>query len=120
MANPNPTPPPVEHRFKAGQSANPGGKPKAARNRLQTKFLYDLAEDFEQHGKKAIQDARESDPMRYIQVVAALMPKQVEETKPMDDITDAELIAGIAVLRGQLSSSAGEGTSAPGITPQVN
>lgn len=99
--------------WKPGQSGNPGGKPKAARNRLQTRFLYDLAEDFEAHGKKAIKDAREQDPIRYIQVIAALMPKQVEETKPLDDLNDAELTAGIAVLRARLAGSTGEGTGAP-------
>lgn len=120
MANPNPTLPPVEHRFKSGQSANPGGKPKNARNRLQGKFLYELAEHFEEHGKEAIRRACEEDPLGYIKAVASLMPKQVEESKPLDEFDDRDLAAAIALLRGKASSSAGEGAGAPGVTSQVN
>lgn len=32
MANPNPTPPPEEYRFKPGQSGNPKGAPKGTRH----------------------------------------------------------------------------------------
>lgn len=32
MANPNPTPPPEEHRFKPGQSGNPKGAPKGTKH----------------------------------------------------------------------------------------
>lgn len=32
MANPNPLPPPEEHRWKPGQSGNPKGKPKGAKH----------------------------------------------------------------------------------------
>lgn len=111
-----PTPPPPEHaRFQAGQSGNPGGKPKAARNRLQGGFLNALADDFDKHGKKALEDAREKDPMGYIKAIASLMPKQVEQSQPLDDLTDAELTAGIALLRARLSGGAGEGA---GETPQ--
>jgi len=109
-----PTPPPPEHsRFQEGQSGNPGGKPKGARNRLQGAFLNALADDFEEHGKKAIVDAREKDPMGYVKAVAALMPKQVEQSQPLDDLTDAELLAGIALLRSRLAGEAGKGMGAP-------
>jgi hypothetical protein len=112
MANPNPT---LENLipFKAGQSGNPGGKAKNARNKLQNAFLTRLADDFEANGKDAIVAAREKDPVGYIKAIASLMPKQVEQSQPLDDLTDAELTAGIALLRGRLSSSAGEGTAAP-------
>lgn len=106
-----PTPPPPEEtRWKPGQaSPNPGGKPTGARNRLTKHFLNALADDFEQHGRKAIVDAREKDPMGYVKAIAALMPKQVEQTQPLDDLTDAELLAGIAFLRSRLTPAAGEG-----------
>lgn len=110
MANPNPPPPPEHTKWKAGQSGNPGGKPKSARNRLQGAFLNALADDFDTHGKQAIVDAREKDPVAYIKAVASLMPKQVEQTQPLDDLSDAELLAGIAFLRSRLADGAGEGT----------
>lgn len=106
-----PTPPPPEHtQFKPGESGNPGGKPKASRNRLQGAFLSALADDFDTDGKAAIVAAREKDPVGYIKAIASLMPKQVEQSQPLDDLTDAELTAGIALLRSRLSGSAGKGT----------
>lgn len=104
--------PPVETRFKPGQSGNPGGRPVGARNALQTRFLKALAKDFDEHGEEAIKDARERDPVRYVQIVAALMPKQVEQTTPFEDVSDAELIAGIALLRARLAESTGAGAAA--------
>lgn len=99
--------------YKPGQTGNPGGKPKGARNRLTAAFLNALADDFDQHGVKAIQDARENDPVKYMQVCATLMPKQVEQTQPLDDLTDAELLAGIALLRSRLAGGAGAGVGTP-------
>lgn len=116
-----PTPPPPEHtRFKAGESGNPGGKPKASRNRLQGAFLSALADDFDTDGKAAIAAAREKDPVGYIKAIASLMPKQVEQSQPLDDLTDAELTAGIALLRSRLSGEAGEGTHSPPESSAVN
>jgi hypothetical protein len=99
-------PPPVETRFKPGQSGNPGGKPHGARNKITAAFLNALAEDFEEHGKKAIQDARQEDPVGYMKVCAGLLPKQIEQTSPLDDVTDPELIAAIAFLKTRLSDNA--------------
>lgn len=105
-----PTPPPPEHsRFKPGESGNPGGKPKRARDRLQSSFLTRLADDFETNGKQAIEAAREKDPVGYIKAIASLMPKQVEQSQPLEDLTDAELVAGIALLRSRLTGGPGEG-----------
>ncbi len=103
--------PPVHSQFKPGQSGNPGGKPQGARNRLTAHFLNALADDFEAHGKQAIVDARTTDPMGYMKVIGALMPKQIEASQPLDDVTDAELLAGIAFLRSRLAGVAGEGAA---------
>lgn len=96
-----------------GETLNPGGKPKAARNRLQGRFLNALADDFDAHGKQAIVNAREKDPMGYVKAIAALMPRQVEQSQPLDDLTDAELLAGIALLRSRLADEAGKGMGTP-------
>jgi hypothetical protein len=105
--------PPVETRFKPGVSGNPGGKPKSSRNRLQGDFMLALANDFAEHGKKAIETARVDDPVGYMKVVASLMPKQMEQTQPLDDLTDAELTAGIALLRSRLAGGTGAGSESP-------
>lgn len=97
-------------RFAPSVSGNPGGKPQGARNRLQGAFANGLAADFEAHGIKAIREAREKDPLGYVKVVASLMPKEMALTKPLEDLTDDELTAGIALLRSRLTEGAGTGS----------
>lgn len=100
---------PVEKRFKLGQSGNPGGKPKNARNRLTTGFLNALADDFDEHGVKAIERCRIKYPAKYVHIIASLMPKQIEQTQPIEDLSDAELTAAIALLRSGLAEGDGAG-----------
>lgn len=91
------------YQFKPGQSGNPGGKPLGARNALTGDFLKRLGEDFNKHGTKVISKARNRDPVGYLKIIAALLPKQMEQTRPLDDMSDAELAAGISLLRSKLS-----------------
>lgn len=95
--------------YKPGVSGNPGGKPVGARNKLTAHFLNALSADFEEHGKTAIRDAREADPLGYVKVIGALMPKQIEATNPLDDMPDAELLAAIALIRSHLTGGTGAG-----------
>jgi hypothetical protein len=121
MANPNGNPASLTApRFKPSESGNPGGKPKHARNRIQGSFLNALADHFDKHGKKAIADACEKDPMGYIKAVASLMPKQFEQSQPLEDLTDAELTAGIALLRARLTGGAGAGEGASSEPKSLN
>ena len=62
--------------FKPGQSGNPKGRPKGARNRLGTQFLEALEADFNQFGPQAVALVRERKPDIYIRVVAGLLPKE--------------------------------------------
>ena len=62
--------------FKLGQSGNPKGRPKGARNRLGTQFLEALEADFNQFGLQAIALVREKKPEVYIRLVADLLPKE--------------------------------------------
>jgi Family of unknown function (DUF5681) len=62
--------------FKPGQSGNPMGRPKGARNRLGTQFLEALEADFNQFGPQAIAQVREKKPEVYVRVVADLLPKE--------------------------------------------
>lgn len=62
--------------FLPGQSGNPKGRPKGARNRLGTQFLEALEADFNQSGPQAIALVREKKPEVYMRVVADLLPKE--------------------------------------------
>ena len=62
--------------FKPGQSGNPKGRPKGARNRIGTQFLEALEADFNKFGSQAIAQVREKKPEVYMRVVADLMPKE--------------------------------------------
>lgn len=107
---------PVEKRFKPGQSGNPGGKPVAARNRLQGSFLNTLADDFDANGKAAIVKCREDDPAAYIRAIVALMPKEIELTRQFDDLTDEQLAAAVIAARSLAAAigiDPGEGTAVP-------
>ena len=108
---------PIEHLrpFKPGESGNPGGKPVGARNRLTAHFLNALADDFDVHGKKAIADCRENKPEAYIKAIAALCPKELELKTPLQDATEDELRALLAILRRARSGDS-EGAGAPSLS----
>lgn len=74
---------PDEHRglkeaWKPGQSGNPSGRPKGSRNKLGEAFLEALHEDFQEHGKVAIEACRAEKPDAYLKVIASILPKQAE------------------------------------------
>lgn len=109
--------------FAPGNLANPGGKPIGARNRLQGKFMNALADDFDKHGTAAIRSCRAEDPGKYLAIIASIMPKELEISRPLDDITDEQLDAAAAAIRAIATASnhragatvAGEPKPAPGI-----
>ncbi len=75
------------------------GRPSRARDRLRHNFIFALAEDFATNGVKAIELARLQDPLGYVKVCASLMPKEVELTRPLDDIPDEQLDAAVIAVR---------------------
>lgn len=105
MSNPNPNP---ATRFQKGREPT-GGRPKDARDRITRKYLLALADDFEEHGKAAIEKLRETDVGKYISAVGAVVPKEIEITRPLDGMSDGELTAAIQALtdavRGQVTPS---------------
>jgi len=106
--------------FSPGQSGNPGGKPVKARNRLQGEFMRRLADDFERYGIYAVARARHDDPLGYLRVIASLMPKELEFTRPLDEFTDEQLDAAAITIRAILvaqSDGTNEGGTAAGGKP---
>lgn len=108
--------------FKPGQSGNPAGKPVGSRNKLQGDFMRALAEDFAEHGKAALVSMRTDDPSGYIRAIASLMPKELEISRPLDEIDDDQLDAAILAVRAILAAQgdgADEGVKALAKPAQV-
>ena len=112
VGNPNSAEAGKATRFQPGVSPNPGGKPAGARNRLQGDFMRELCEDFSQNGRAAIIACRTEKPDVYVKVIASLMPKELEIKRPLEELSEDELIAGVDALRSFLTSKgAGIGTA---------
>jgi hypothetical protein len=65
-------------RFKPGQSGNPAGRPKGARNKISEGLLEALAKHFESNGAEAIEKVCADRPHDYLKIIASLVPKQME------------------------------------------
>ena len=92
--------------WQKGVSANPAGRPKGSRHKLEETFLKDLAKDWEGHGIQAIEAAREKDPVAYVRIVAALLPKKIEQEDPLKDVNREQLRFAVEFLSSIVSAGA--------------
>lgn len=107
-------------KWEPGQSGNPRGRPKGARNKLGEAFLEALHEDFNEHGAGAITRCREDSPVAYVRVLASILPKDLNVTiNPLEELTDAELIERIGELRDAVDSALGGTGAAAGGTEEA-
>lgn len=98
-----------KYKWEQGKSPNPNGRPKGSRNKLDELFLKALYEDFKQGGVAAISACRAEKPDVYLNVIAKVLPKQVD-VKADSSITD--LADGLHAVAEFLSGFAAEGISA--------
>lgn len=96
--------------FQPGQSGNPAGRPKGARSKLTETFLRALVEDFDTHGKVAIEACRAERPGEYLRICAMLIPKSlVGETVPID-LGDTDTAAGLVSAMARVLSAVESGS----------
>lgn len=73
------------------QPASGGGRPKGTRDKLSSDFIRELSEDFAKNGKATIVKVRREKPAIYMQVVASLLPKEVQITTPESSLSDEQV-----------------------------
>jgi hypothetical protein len=67
----------VATRFKPGQSGNPAGRPKGARNKLGEAFVQALADDFAEHGVAVVERVRIQEPATYLKIIGNTLPREM-------------------------------------------
>jgi hypothetical protein len=87
--------------FQKGNSG--GGRKRGARDRISSKFLTELADDFEKNGHGVVAICRVEKPVEYLTIIASVLPKELEITDSrLQEIDDAELDALLALVRQRL------------------
>src|SRR5262247_1112575 len=91
----------INGRFAKGFSGNPGGSPEATRRAFNKRFLLDLAEDWQQHGREVFKRVRRESPAAYLKVCAMLVPKEmkIEHQGGVKAMTDEEIERAIEVIQ---------------------
>jgi hypothetical protein len=91
--------------FMPGQSGNPSGRPKGAKNKLTDLFLSAIADDFAEHGAEALARVRAQDPASYLKIVGSLVPRELvlqrEEGPAVDyaELSHDELVDLLEAVR---------------------
>lgn len=103
--------------FQKGQQKL-GGRVKGTRNKLSGAFLEAMLKEFEQFGEKTIRIARIEDPVTWLKIMAAILPKEFEivAESRLTEISDEELNAYIEyaereVARRDRSAEGGKETA---------
>ena len=118
----------MEACFDGGSAhGNPGGSPEATRRAFNKRFLLDLAEDWQQHGREVFKRVRRESPASYLKVCAMLVPKEVKlehSTSAIKAMSDEQIEAAIEAIQGMLAARADEAakviTAEPAALPAPN
>jgi hypothetical protein len=75
------------------------GRPLAAQRDLATRLMAILAVDFERDGADTVAKLRLENPTNYLRLVAALLPKDLDDENLLDKVSDEELQDVLVRLR---------------------
>jgi hypothetical protein len=84
---------------------NPGGSPEATRRAFNKRFLLDLAEDWQQHGREVFKRVRRESPASYLKVCAMLVPKELkmEHSGGVKAMTDEQIERSIEIIKQMIA-----------------
>jgi hypothetical protein len=82
------------------ETGNPGGSPEATRRAFNRRFLLDLAEDWQQHGREVFKRVRRESPAAYLKVCALLVPREMklEHSGGVKAMTDEQIERAIEAI----------------------
>jgi hypothetical protein len=91
-------------RSSLGRRRSSGGSPEATRRAFNKRFLLDLAEDWQQHGREVFKRVRRESPASYLKVCAMLVPREMklEHSGGVKAMTDEQLDRGIELIEEML------------------
>ena len=84
---------------------NPGGSPEATRRAFNKRFLLDLAEDWQQHGREVFKRVRRESPASYLKVCAMLVPKELkfEHSGGVKAMSDEQIERAIEFIKAMIA-----------------
>jgi|SRR5215207_9969842 len=84
-----------------------GGRKPGSRAKLAESFVSDLLEVWDEHGITAIERTAVTEPARFVQIVASLMPKEHKIEQTAVELTDEQLIDRLRKLADKLRRGSG-------------
>ena len=95
----------INGKFAPGYSGNPGGSPEATRRAFNKRFLLDLAEDWQQHGREVFKRVRRESPATYLKVCAMLVPKELkfEHSGGVKAMSDEQIERAIEFIKAMIA-----------------
>jgi hypothetical protein len=72
---------------------------------LNKRFVLDLAEDWQRHGREVFKRVRRESPAAYLKVCAMLVPREmkVEHSNAIKDLTDEQLERSIELIKDMIA-----------------
>lgn len=96
-------------QFKAGAEwrGNAAGRPRGSRNKIAEDFLADVHEAWQEHGKAAVKSMATEEPSKFVQVVAGLLPKElnITNTVNVEQMSDDELFEQLDTIKSLIASA---------------
>ena len=83
--------------WKPGESGNPLGRRRGAKDHLSKAVMEELIQDWAKHGPSVIERVREQSPAQYLQFIARVLPQNMElhvddARRSIVEYTPAELL----------------------------